>query len=259
MWGPMALIYRAIWDDDRTNLIRAGEIATKRWFKKKGIDIGVIADGVFEGKATHPWFRNEYEYRVIISHAKADGVAAYQLRLFEDSEQAGHRISSQYTVLATEEVGGTHWVDVERVATDPYTRFNFRIPSLVNDLIKNGLDPRVGQVRLEQGPKIIEVGGLAGLIRNQDRKIPLVVFSHDRAGANATMERAKLAHERLRGVAQVFVLPTKDVDTFRELVGDDLSVWGGGARLYLPNWGPGGLRPERHRYVSGPIGIPQVE
>ena len=53
----MALIYRALWEEDRPNLIKVGESATKRWFKKKGIEIGAIVDGVFEGRATHPWFK----------------------------------------------------------------------------------------------------------------------------------------------------------------------------------------------------------
>jgi hypothetical protein len=142
-------------------------------------------------------------------------------------------------------------VDVDRTSEDPYTRTPFMAPLLVRTLIEEGSHPRVGHVMLEPGPKVIEVRGLAGLVRNENRKLPIVVFAHDWAGAEVTMARAEAAYRRLAGVAAIFVLPPVDVEEFKALVGEDLAVWGGGARLYLPNRGPGGLRPERHRYVPG--------
>jgi len=53
------------------------------------------------------------------------------------------------------------------------------------------------------------------------------------------------------GVAQVFVLSPTEVEAFKVAIGEELAVWGGGARLYLPVDVPGGMRPERHRYVPG--------
>ena len=249
----MALIYRASWEESRSDLIQVAESAAGRWFKKKGINEKSTTDGVYEGNTVHPFFKNEYAYKVTIAHAESDGILAYRLRLAEYSDQIGHDFVTQYTALTGGGNVGTHWVDVDRTARDPYARFDFRIPSLVNDLIKNGRDARVGQVRLETGPKVIPVDGLVGLIKSPTRSLPIAVFSHDRTGKVVTLDRAKAAHERLRGIAQVFVLPAQDIGPLRELVGEELSVWGGGARLYMPNWGPGGLRPERHRYVPGMV------
>jgi hypothetical protein len=146
---------------------------------------------------------------------------------------------------------GSLWVDVERVSNDPYERVAFRAPRLVRNLIERGSDPRVGHVRLEPEPRAITAGGLAGLIRNPDRRLPLVVFSHDIAGIAVTMRRARAAFDRLAGVAQIYVLPPDEVDSFKAAVGDELAVWGGAARLYLPAHDYGGLRPDRHRYVPG--------
>lgn len=163
------------------------------------------------------------------------------------------RWTTVLTVLCGEGNGGTLWVDVERVSTDPFARVPFRAPGLVTKLIRDGDDPRVGHVRLAPGPEHIPVGGLAGLISNADRRLPIIVFSHDRLGDNVTMERAQSAYDRLAGVAGVMLLRSNETEAFKAKIGEDLAVWGGGARLYLPNRGRGGLHPRRHRYVSGAV------
>ena len=247
----MALIYRSVLEDGRIHLIRAAESTAKRWFKKKGIDLSHVDDGIYEGDTIHPYFKNEYHYRVVIAHAQVSEISAFQLRVFEASSTLGHDVITQFTTMTQGEAGGIHWIDVERVADDPFALFDFKVPSLVGDLIRNGRDVRVGQIRLETSAKVIPVEGLAGLIRSRQRSLPLAVFAHDRAGREVTLERANFAHERLRGIAQVYVLRATDVDVFRDLVGEELGVWGGGARLYMPNWGPDGLRPERHRFMPG--------
>jgi hypothetical protein len=107
-------------------------------------------------------------------------------------------------------------------------------------------------VRLEDRPVAIKATSLAGLIKNESRRVSLAVFSHDEElGQSATMKRALAAHKRLAGVAVVFVLPPTEIDELRALVGEELAVWGGAARLYLPNLGPRGLQPQRHRYLAG--------
>jgi hypothetical protein len=48
------------------------------------------------------------------------------------------------------------------------------------------------------------------------------------------------------------MLDSEEGAEFRQVIGEDLAVWGGAARLYLPNRDATGLRPERHRYILPP-------
>jgi len=91
---------------------------------------------------------------------------------------------------------------------------------------------------------------LAALIKRVDRRLPLVVFAHDRAGAEVTMRRAHAAFIRLAGVAQVCILPPDQEAEFNAALPEGLGVWSGAARLYLPLSTDGDLRGARHRYVE---------
>ena len=247
----MSLLYRAIWQEDREQLIDVAAASAISWLGSKGIDLDSLPDG--EVTATHvdPRFGNSVKHTLWIRRSSAGGVDGVRVRLEEYQTEAGQQWTTTLTALARSERGGTFWVDVDRISEDPFARVPFKAPGLVKTLIREGNDPRVGQVRLEPGPRVIAVGGLAGLIRSEERRLPIVVFAHDREGSAVTMARADAAYKQLAGVAAIFVLPPEGVEEFKARMGEDLAVWGGGARLYLPNRGTGGLRPERHRYVSG--------
>ncbi len=245
----MALLYRAIWEDDRANLLDEVEREARRWLADKGVPLEA---GVDDAAGEYVDVGGEtVAFEVTTWRATVPGVAALRLHLVEQRDERGQRWTTDITSLTNGEPGGTIWVDVDRESQDPFTRPLFGAPRIVTSLIESGIAPRVGHVRLEGGPKVIEVDGLAGLIRNEDRRLPVVVFAHDRRGPRETLARAEAAYRRLAGVAQVFVLPEESVEAFKESVGEELAVWGGGARLYLPNRGPGGLNPGRHRYVTG--------
>jgi len=75
--------------------------------------------------------------------------------------------------------------------------------------------------------------------------VPIVVFSHDaNLEPSETMRRAITTQEILAGVAHVIVLTPDAQRTFTAQIGQELSVWGGAVRVYLP----GSLEPWRHRY-----------
>jgi hypothetical protein len=251
----VALLYRAIWEEDRPELLDVATEAALTWLRHKGLSLDLLPDGEQTGEffdsRVLPLFATGYELSA--KRAEVQGTRALQIRLVELRDYEKQRWTTTFTTLCPGNPGGAFWVDVERVSADPFSRVPFRAPVLVKTLIKEGTDPRVGHVRLGPGPERISVAGLAGLIVNEERRLPLVVFSHDRAGPAVTIARAQAAYDHLAGVAQVFVLPPEDVDAFKEKVGEDLAVWGGGARLYLPNRGSGGLHPRRHRYVSGAV------
>lgn len=250
----MALIYRAIWRDDSADLEGFAATEALRWLNEtKGIDLDALPDDL---SGTMRFDRldaaAEGPFDLTTRRSANDGVHATRMGLHEVRPASGQQWTTTLTVLHEDGSGsGSLWVDVERVSDDPYERVAFRAPRLVRNLIERGSDPRVGHVRLEREPRAITAAGLAGLIRNVDRRLPLVVFSHDIAGIGVTKRRARAAFDRLVGVAQVYVLPPAEVDAFKAAVGEELAVWGGAARLYLPAQDHGGLRPGRHRYVPG--------
>ncbi len=254
----MALLYRAIWEDSRRDLVDVAADAMVEWLRIKGMAV----DGLVEGETEAEMGRTVHGDVVTgtgvlgVRRAVVDGLVAMRARLVEERPAEGSRWTSTLSVVAPNSApGGTLWVDIERVSDDPFSRAPFRAPGIVRMLVEDaaagGGDPRVGHVRLSSGPVAIPAMQLAGLVRNEERRLPLAVFSHDEAGIDTTMRRARSAYIRVVGVSQVYLLLSDQVDAFRALVGDELGVWGGAARLYLPNRGPLGLRPDRHRYVAG--------
>jgi hypothetical protein len=154
-------------------------------------------------------------------------------------------------VPTEDDVGaGALWVDIERESRDPSTQVPLRSPLLVRNLIERGADPRVGHIRLETTPPAMPGLPLSALIKRVDRRLPLVVFAHDRAGAEVTMRRARAAFIRLAGVAQVCIRPPDQEAECNAALPEGLGVWSGAARLYLPLSPNGDLRGARHRYVE---------
>jgi hypothetical protein len=175
-----------------------------------------------------------------------------QLELVEEKSKSGEKWTTRLTVIDDpSEATGWVWVDLERVADDSSQRRIWVAPRLAVDLIKAGSDVRVDQVRLRTTGWKLAAGPLAGLIRNEHRTLPLIVFSEDPVGGfGATQRRADETAKRLAGATQVMILTNEHIGEFNRLTSEGLGVWGGAARLYLPNSGPGGLVSERHRYIS---------
>lgn len=241
----MSLLYRAIWQDDRDEVCAAAADAFGAWIRNKRIDLRVPDEGAVEGTY------DQGTVEVVARRAIAGGVDAVQLELSEDRPRHGERWTTRLTALDGPAADRWMWVDLERVADDASIRPPLAAPKLVRDLIDTGTDARVDQVRLMTKAHTINPPGLVGLIRNPDRTLPLVVFSTDPVGGfTPTLRRANETAQRLAGTVQVMILPAEHTVEFNELVDDGLGVWGGAARAYLPNSGPTGLRPDRHRYIA---------
>lgn len=242
----MSLIYRAIWDDDRPDLIQTAGGTFLEWLQSKNLDITELPSDplqvVLDGKTT-----------TIEAHrVEADGVEALEAKLVEETE--GERWMTRLLVLARGDRSNSLWVDLERVANDIYRQQEVAAPRLVRQLIDdgamNGGRPRVGPVELRTSARALrptEVDArLISVINDQSRSTPLIVFSHDsKSDPKVTMERANAAALTLAGVATVVVLPPDSQEWFESTVGRDLSVWDGAVRIYLP----GSLEPSRHRYI----------
>lgn len=253
----MSLLYRAIWNDDRPDICEVGDAEFLRWVRSKGFELDELPETEAKGTTSYGLRAAERlgPAEVIVQRAGVDDSRASRLRLVEDRPDQGEQWTTTLTAIApVEGHGGTLWVDVEHVRDDPFSRIPFRAPRLVKELIRSGNEeggcPRVGAVPLPQSVKMIKGSGLAGLVLNQDRRVALAVFTHDETvGIPGTRARADAAYQALCGVAYVTILDPDGLDDFNDRVGEDLMVWGGAARLYLPNRGPAGLRPDRHRYI----------
>lgn len=239
----MTLLYRAIWQDERDGIVDAAAQAFGAWIADKSLDVVVPDEGLADGHSA------QGPVEVMVRRALVGQVEAAQFELSEDRREFGERWTTRMTVIGGEPGDRWLWVDLERVADADAVRPPLAAPKLVRNLLETGTDARVDQVRITASPQRIDPRGLAGLIRNTTRTLPLVVFSEEPAGFEPTMTRAETVAVRLAGAVQVVILPAAEVDALKEVLGDDLAVWGGAARVYLPNAGHRGLRPERHRYV----------
>lgn len=238
----MSLLFRAIWRDDRTAVCKAAADQFSEWVSEKGIGLDVPADGSVDDS-----LGNEISSR----QAEANGVQAAQFELVEDRRADDEIWTTRLIAIDDGDQERWLWVDLERVTGDPMRRRPIAAPRLVGRLIQTGDDPRVDQVRLTATPNRINATGLIGLIRNQERSLPIVVITEDATGGpELSARRAEKSAGMLAGAAQVMVLPGAEQDEFNSRVGEGLGIWGGAARIYMPNRGPAGLRPALHRYVT---------
>lgn len=246
----MALEYRGIWQDSRDALIEASERTFARWLSELGIGTDLPDEGRIERSD------GVREIRIQVRRAISADIEAVQLELTTievDPGSTDSRGRSHLTRLTAMDGGPGQrwvWVDIDREATTGTGWPLLEVPSLVHTLIVEGVDVRVDQVRLTRNAQRIAPAGLAGLIRNPGRTLPLVVLSSDPvAGTTATMRRAEEMLRHLAGAVQVVWLQPDDADAFRDRIGAELAVTDGDARVYLPNTGPSGLEPDRHRHI----------
>ncbi len=236
----MTLLYRAIWQDDRDRIVDAAEEAFAGWMREKGIVVEMPDEGHAHGHR---------EAKVLVRRALSGDVEAAQFELSEERHELGERWTTRLTVIDGPPGDRWLWVDLERVADAGSERPLLAAPKLVRNLLKSGRDARVDQVRIAAFPLRIAPPGLAGLIRNPTRTLPLVVFSEGSDGYTPLLARSEEVARRLAAATQVMMLPATQTEAFKAAIGDELAVWGGAARVYLPNAGPRGLRPERHRFL----------
>jgi len=238
----MSLIYRAIWQDDRTGLHDAAAATFVEWANKKhdrqlefGPERSVTDSGLTTSLRT-------------VEHG---GVSASEAVLIE--EVGPDRWLTRQRTLVGASGEQWLWVDIERTTTEVFRTQDIAAPRVVRAHLDaanvGGGRPRVGSVPLRTDAIAIPhgdgVGDLVDSIRDQHRSVPIVVFTHnERMAVQDTMGWASTTQLILAGVARVVVLPPDAVGQFGELLGKELSVWGGAVRVYLP----GPLEPWRHRY-----------
>lgn len=135
------------------------------------------------------------------------------------------------------------------------------VESLVHELLAAGLRdggrPHLGPEPLSVDPVRVRDAAHTEAIRNAivspQRPVPYLVIAWDPINPDTAMgdmtRRAHSAASQLAGLARVFVLPLELLTRFQRLVGGELDLQPGEARLYLT----GPQDPHRHRTLSAEL------
>lgn len=219
------LVYRAIWRDDRPDLLEAARKDFLDWDSALRKRSDTCNSGLHSGTQLN------------------EGQASF-LKMTQDTTYTFGSARTTLQVLR-DNSGGWLWVDVDTPTEndDPETPI-YEATQLIGTLIVTGRDnggkPRIGGALLNVKAIAIKPEDVASTVSDTffspERTIPIVLFAHDPlSGSSATLERADAAGRRLAGVAQVLVLPNGTTTKFQNEVGPELDVQPGEARLYMPN------------------------
>ncbi len=237
----MSVLYRSIWQAPEDDAIQVATEEFVSWLASKNITVDVPDEGDAEGPGV------EIEAR----HGGNDSGAIARWVLREDRD--GDRWVTTFTVICPEgEDESWFWVDVDNVSAEYLETVTVPAPRLVRHL----LDRMPGSHR---GPQVLHSGALHlradqlsefyTELKDADRELPVVVFAYDpKIGIDRSMERARTAAEILAGLCRVYSLGDLGEENFRNHVGEDLAVWRGAARVYLPGVNPDNPNPQRHKY-----------
>lgn len=241
----MALLYRAIWTDNRSDLIDAGPGVFSDWLQRKNIDVDLPDDGTVAADG------NE----IAIAQVSDNSGAALRISLSEERPiQSG---AERWTTTAHWMTDGDHgwiWVDLEWVTDDAYARHPPVIaPNLIGMLFDaDGAEP---DIRLSHRPSRVaatDVEPLISWLHDPARTVPVIVFSVDPAlGPEGYSDRVKETARRLAGCADVRMLTATSEDDFvASTHGTNMAVFNGAVRVYLPGIDSEEPQPWRHRYVQ---------
>lgn len=242
----MSLAYRAIWQDDRQDLIGFGFAEFAEWAYDR-----YRISAIRPGDAEHVHEGVHISTSVVEANDELNKVMSAKLR----ADSGDERWVITLLVIESSE-GNWVWVDVERVAADIWTQVTVNPPgfaaALLNSGRRSGGDPRWGDVRLDGRALVVRPGTAeatcANLIMSAGRECPVVVVAHDyEGGAKATIECGEATAKQLAGIAPVKVLPDIVIDEFNEALPEDFAINPGEVRLYLP-----GKLPARFHYTVEP-------
>ncbi len=266
--GGSPVVYRAMWNDDRPGLHELAARSFRNWAtwihpQLDGGDFGTAElhapDGVGESdSSTGPAGAETNAVRVNLRRETAahGGVSETLLELEQDAPAGRSVVVLRVLTNGSE---GWVWVDVE-MPTDPTAASNASgvhelVCALIDDAESGGGRPRLGTERVGTRPIAVEptrqqVVPLAERLASSTREFPYVVIAHDYLdGPGPTMARARTTARRLAGLARVYVLPAQTINPFQVVMGADLDVQPGEARLYLP----GEHEPHRHRTLAAEV------
>ena len=237
----MAIVYRTVFEDTRADLVHDTTAGWREWLWEKAN--GEIAlPGPGEEEMIGAWTLRHTE-------AASEGVEAKRFVLIEDQG------TSQWTTTLTVLVGSDRqiiWLDLDTVRDEVFGRPpDVRSPIIVRRLIANRTSQMGSAVLHDQAIKArVASDGLllSQTLYDRDRGAPLVVFSRKYGEDDQTLvRRAERTADRLAGIANTWVFVDEAAEaTFNASIHDDLRVYGGAVRTYLP--GVSSERPDRWRH-----------
>ena len=252
----MSVQYRAIWRDDRPDLIDTGKATFQEWVTKKNLDLTVPAEG-------HEVLDDD---RIRVDRVSETNAHALRIRLDEvrsldevtSVTQANGKERWTTTALwMINSTGGWTWVDLEWVSDDISARSpDISAPNLVSMLLALKTDEN-DQAYLGPNPSRVsteeDLINLVTRLYTKDRSVPVVVYSLDRAlQPDDHYRRVSIAARRLAGCADVRVLTEHSQDLFHGIMQPtSMSVFGGAVRIYLPGILRDDPQPWKHRYIQG--------
>lgn len=254
----MSLIYRAVWQDRRDNILSIARETFEQWVYEKSegrIEAPILglAQGV-DQSARIAELATERQQTLFATHHHELGDATWTLTL---GVVVGEAASSRSV-----------WVDLEHTAEDPYGRPPpVSAPRVVKRLIASG-DALLGGTKLTSAPHMVtpdEVEKLALTLLDPSRLVPIIAFSSNRDLSVAeNREQVRQSAEHLAGAAVMAYLHPSAEAILEELLPPKMGVFGGAARIYLPGIDPVDPKPWRHRWYGGdrrskkPLEFPQL-
>jgi len=183
--------------------------------------------------------------------ASDEVVSAVRITLTQE-DTPGERWSTELTAWANGD-GQWIWIDLSRTTDDPYIApLRYSVPGLVRHTLDR-LDCSAGSCELTTRPWEVATRAagieLAELALDRDRPVPLVVVTMPRFdGEREARRHADELQRRLTGIALIALVHPDGQTAFESRVGNDLKVFGGALRVYLPNATP--TNAYRHRYYA---------
>lgn len=238
----MALVYRAIWQDDATGIHERAMDAFRWWVGKhsqhpRTFEAGI--DEIADGTST------------LVRRGDDANGSIQRCSLHVDN--GTDRTTTTVITTTTPTAPASVWVDLERVSHRAFAAYQVRAPAVSTRLIANGVTPRSGPLQLSVKPRALrpgEIDGFVALLARRDRDLPVVVFtvgsSLDTAAAG---DAAQHAARVLAGTAAVFLVSDRGRSRLGTLLGPELIMEPGGVRVYLPGLSPEEPDPWRHRLL----------
>lgn len=269
----MALVYRAVWNDERDNLAHFAHRALRDWVAGKSDGALAVPDeGVAHGTSLsllpergRGLVRTPHPAQVKVQRAQTAGGGPVLRASFVENRPDGSRWET--TVRAWElddsdpnspDGPGWLWVDVNAVADGGLDGVSATAPRLVVDLVAAGARPRRRCVELA-GNALQALGKdgaeeLAAVLTHSERDMPVVVFAPSVGDARARetqVAAAAAAASQNLGMAAVHVIDESACRALQAILGREFGVWGGAFRVYLPGLDPARARDDwRHRYIT---------
>lgn len=237
----MSVQYRAVWQDDRSDLIDTGRAVFQEWINSKNIELEVPSVGVI----------NNDSCEVRVDYVSEDNIEALRITLDETSDKGRWTTIVNWMAYGNK---GWVWIDIEWVSDSISNQPLIFAPGLTRMLLDLRI-PSKGYPNLGPQPLRVEseadVDDLIKIIFDHNRSIPVIVFSVDqRLDTTQYIKRAENVARRLAGCADIRMLTKQTQDQFDKLMTHIyMSVFDGAVRIYLPDIDAYDPQPWKHRYI----------